>query len=332
MQALSPIRCPACGPMALPHQSHCQYCSARLNEVLPGEGPAVTTDAPAEKPPSDAKHCPGCDMALAENAVLCVECGYDLRLGMPRLTVVEKAKRPTRDERRRLWVARLPHVVRGLNLYSGRILLGMLGTVLLVGLEAIGSANKRAWSEEAPPSFVLAVAAAGALLLISVTVGLIGSALCLFVPSESEGRGPLALSLIIDLAGGALAIVAEVFNWDLLLSWTAGLCSWTLFILFLARLAAYVDRPSEAREARAILRFGLGLVVVSALMVGLMLLARNAFALGLIAVVLLALSAFLFVALQFGVLRLLESLRASMRVHVEEARRGLERNGSEEPA
>jgi len=318
--------------MALPHQSHCQYCSARLNEALPTEGAAATTDSPAEKPSADGKRCPTCGGALAEKAVLCVECGYDFRLGMPRLTVVEKVKRPTRDERRRLWVARLPHVVRGLNLYSARILLGMLSTVVLVGLEAIGSANKRAWSEEAPPWFVLAVAASGAMLLISVTVGLIGSGLCLFVPSESEGRGPLALSLIIDLVGGALAIVAEVFHWDPLFSSTAGLFAWTLFILFLTRLAAYIDRPSEEREARSILRFSLGLVGIAALVVGLMLLARNAFALGLIGVGLLALSGFLYVALQFGVLRLLESLRASMRLHVEEARRKLERRGSDEPA
>jgi hypothetical protein len=332
MQALSPIRCPACGQMALPHQSHCQYCSARLNEALPAEGAAATAEAPAEKPPTDGKRCPTCGAALAENAVLCVECGYDFRLGMPRLTVVEKVKRPTRDERRRLWVARLPHVVRGLNLYSARILLGMLGTVLLVGLEAIASANRRAWSEETPPWFILAVAVVVAILLTSVTLGLLGSVLCLFVPSESESRGPLALSLVMELAGGALAVVAEVLEWPLHFSWAAGLCSWALFILFLARLAAYIDRPSEEREARAILRFGLGLLGLAVLVVGLSVLAQNAFALGLVAVGLLALSAFMYVGLQFMVLRLLESLRASMRLHVDDARRELERRGSKEPA
>jgi len=48
----------------------------------PSCGAAVTIPAPgAEAPPSDGRTCPKCARPLAPEAVLCVNCGYDLRAG-----------------------------------------------------------------------------------------------------------------------------------------------------------------------------------------------------------------------------------------------------------
>ncbi len=48
----------------------------------PSCGAAVTIPAAgAEAPPADGRPCPGCARPLASEAVLCVNCGYDVRAG-----------------------------------------------------------------------------------------------------------------------------------------------------------------------------------------------------------------------------------------------------------
>ena len=92
---LGPVRCPACGQKALP-AARCLYCNARLNEAVLVE--PVADDAIPVAPLADEAiqatptiplrstegKCPSCDKALSAGAVLCIDCGYDLRTGRKR--------------------------------------------------------------------------------------------------------------------------------------------------------------------------------------------------------------------------------------------------------
>jgi hypothetical protein len=99
-------------------------------------------------------------------------------------------------------------------------------------------------------------------LLLSVVLGFLGSIFCLFVPSGSSARFVLALALLLDVVTVPLCVVAAILGWTPLTSWATGLCSWAFFMVFLIRLAAYLDRPGEAREGQTTLFYGLVLITL----------------------------------------------------------------------
>ena len=110
-----------------------------------------------------------------------------------------------------------------------------------------------------------------------------------------------------------------------LVYWAVGLGSWVLFMAFLARLAGFIDRPSEAREARTILLYGLLLVTVPATLGTSATLSRDPHTVGVVVVYLMPVFGALYFGVQFLLIRLLESLRASIRQQLDEARREEER-------
>ena len=81
------FNCPTCGksyrwkPEMAGRSAKCG-CGGKL--VVPGERPATvpasTTDAPTAKPQA-ASSCPSCAKPLVTGAVLCVNCGYNLKTG-----------------------------------------------------------------------------------------------------------------------------------------------------------------------------------------------------------------------------------------------------------
>ena len=88
-QPQGPRRCGACGEKALPKQTHCLHCKARLLSWPPpavAGADGIQSDSLPPSPRADGK-CPGCDKELPPTAVLCIECGYDLRTGRKRETV-----------------------------------------------------------------------------------------------------------------------------------------------------------------------------------------------------------------------------------------------------
>jgi hypothetical protein len=332
-------RCPTCGQCVLPHQSRCPDCNTRLTEAPPAEESAPAPEAagilPAQAPKGDTcaivdppspggRHCPGCGAALGEQAVLCVQCGYDFRLGKARATVVEHLKSETPQERRRRQVASFPQVLRGLILHAARILLRLLATVLIIGLtfyaaslEGVPTPGQRTFLEVG----LLGGVGVG---LLSEILGFAGSVLCLRLP-DSLARGLLVVNMVLGLAILPVGIVASILNWSPLLSWAMGLGSWVLFLVFLVRLARCIDRPSEAREARNILLFGLFL---DALPITLIMMASRfpdlLLTSGMLLICLLPIFAVLYFCLYFWVqvvllLRLLETLRGSLRQQIDEA-------------
>ncbi len=80
-QSLGPVRCPACGQKALPHQSRCLSCNALLEKAVPAEPSAGEAIQPAPLPllPIAEGKYPGCGHDLATEAVLCIQCGYNQR-------------------------------------------------------------------------------------------------------------------------------------------------------------------------------------------------------------------------------------------------------------
>jgi len=318
------------------------HCDARLNEVLPapeqephrpadepldvipvaepqGEGPAGT----AEEAISEGRRCPSCGAGLAASAVLCVKCGYDFRLGKARTTVSKKPKADGRRAPRRERESHFQPVLLGLTLHSTRILLALIATLLIVGLTAYASA-KVGVANDPPPWLALGLVAGVGLWLVSITVGFAGSILCLSVPAVSFGRRPLALALVLDVATLPAGVVAILLGWTPLLAWAVGLGSWALFIVFLIRLAAYIDRPSEAQEGRTLLLYGVILIAVSMTVSALTMVAKEASAVGLTIAILLGLAGGLYFRVQFFLYKLLESLRESIRQQLDEARRQAE--------
>ena len=102
------VQCPSCGQKALPMQTRCLHCNARLREPksdAPTDEYVIPFQADAPAPPmvADGK-CPGCGKDMAAAAVLCIDCGYDLRSGRKRETVhavAEQEPEPEAPRRKR---------------------------------------------------------------------------------------------------------------------------------------------------------------------------------------------------------------------------------------
>ncbi len=337
-----PTRCPTCGQRVLPHQSRCLDCNTRLTAAPPaGEpppeaqgrhaagivaarGPEGDTYAIADHPSLGGRRCPGCGAALGEQAVLCVQCGYDFRLGKARTTLVEKGEGETPREQLRRQAASLPQVLRGLTLHAARILLSLLATALILGLTLYAATRRGVPTPEQVAWLELGLLGGVGVWLLGVLLGLVGSVLCLWL-ADTPARLLLALALMLDLATLPVGIVAALLGWTALLSWAMGLGSWVLFLVFLVRLSGCIDRPSEAREARTILVYGLLLVTIPASLAAMAILSRDPRSVGVVFVYLMPVFVILYFWVQILLIRLLETLRGSVRQQIDEARREGER-------
>jgi predicted amidophosphoribosyltransferase len=71
------IECPACGqPIVIP----------ATDAVVADGMETVATDTPVEE---TGTLCPSCGAVIPEDAVLCVQCGYHLKLGKRMDTIIE---------------------------------------------------------------------------------------------------------------------------------------------------------------------------------------------------------------------------------------------------
>jgi hypothetical protein len=87
--------CPACGkqykwkPEMAGRTAKCA-CGAKL--TVPATAPVAASapsSAPAPAPSKTGRACPNCKSALPAGAVLCVNCGYNLKTGQTLSVVVE---------------------------------------------------------------------------------------------------------------------------------------------------------------------------------------------------------------------------------------------------
>lgn len=324
-----PVRCPACGQKALPMQTRCLHCNARLNEVMPAGPTAAAAVQAAEAvppPPSDGK-CPGCGMGLAEGAVLCVACGYDLRTGRKHATIhapVEEEGDPAPPRRKRRGRELLPagfgKVKLGLTLHYARLVLTLVGLLVFMGVVCYAGATR---ARAGDPGVTFGGLAAGGVCLLAALLGMIGSFLCLWVGRASRAWGFIFVSLLLDVLTLPVAAWLQVSGLPPLLAWVPAFFSWIFFMLFLRRLALYLDRPGEANECMALITRGVALLVGVPLL--LVLLAQVAFLygalardpsvlflLGAVSVVILIVQFVFLVKLFFSILGTIQTLRAAI--------------------
>jgi hypothetical protein len=261
-----PVRCPACGKQALPFETRCLHCNARLNEVLPAEPPAgaaVPAAPPAPPPVVDGK-CPGCGKDLAAGAVLCIECGYDVRTGHKRATVHAVADEepepaaPRQQRRREPLPAGLGRVQIGLGFHYARLVLALLAVLVLMALTGYGVATGARADD---PGLIVGGMAAAATVLLAAALGLVGSVLCLWVGRPSRAWGLIFASLLLDVLSLPLVVYLHLAELPPLPGWAVEFVSWVFFMLFLRRLAVYIDRPGEANELMALITRGVALLV-----------------------------------------------------------------------
>jgi hypothetical protein len=111
-------------------------------------------------------------------------------------------------------------------------------------------------------------------LFVQPGLGIAGCALCLGAPAESKSRRFILASLVLDLAtaaAGAVLLFAKkppetvallpAVEFAALLP----IFSWAFLMLFLWRLAWYLDQPDHAHDALVLLLKGAGLTVVGVL-------------------------------------------------------------------
>jgi hypothetical protein len=266
-QPLGPVRCPACGRQALPLQTRCLHCNARIQKGLQAETTApeaIQPTVPDPLPTADGK-CPGCGRSLPAQAVLCIECGYDLRTGGRRETVHALAVQAggpdalgARQTGRRELPAGFSVVQRGLGFHYARLVLTLLALLVLMGLVCYGATTKARADDEG--LWIGGLAALG-IVVLAALFGLVGSLLCLWVSGDSPAWWLIFLSLLLDVLTLPLAVYLQMAGRPPLLGWVVAFVSWLLFMLFLCRLARGIDRPGEANELMALITRGVALLV-----------------------------------------------------------------------
>jgi hypothetical protein len=263
---------------------------------------------------------------LTAEAVLCVECGYDLRLGKSRATVVQKLKREGERVPAHELVSGFPYVLLGLTFRSASILLGLLGGVAITGVTMYAAAKHLQPGKPMPVWFSVLILAGLGLWLLGVLFGLGGSVLCLGVPRQARCRLLLVLTLTLEVATLPLGVIAELLHWTPLLALAGGICSWIIFIAFLSRLAAYVERPTEAREARTALLYASILVAAPVGLATALAWSDPGDVAGPAVALILFVSSIAYGRVQYGLLGLLQTLRESLRMQIDQAKREVQQD------
>ena len=147
----------------------------------------------------------------------------------------------------------MSRVATGLSLvYWGiaLIMISIIGTGVMVPLMMRGSGVGTVG--------VLALAL-GLGMMLGVFLGLIGRICCLAIPQESQARGLIYAAVAFDLAaiaGGGLSYIFVIPFWPQRLGNLLTLIATVLFVLFLNRVSAYIQRPDLAGAAKSLVVMG----------------------------------------------------------------------------
>ena len=152
-----------------------------------------------------------------------------------------------------------------------------------------------------------------ALLVASSLLSMIGRILCLSVPKEVGASGLIYAAVALDVSS-LFAAVSRMIPGLPNFSGFTGLLSvaaMVFFLIFLKKLAVFINDSESAARASSLLNLGIGLVIVMVAMIVLPLVSLQAFALGP------ALLAFVLMVVGFFIYnRLLSGLRKSLGVKV----------------
>jgi hypothetical protein len=124
--------------------------------------------------------------------------------------------------------------------------------------------------------FVVSAIAGFLISFIAPILGLVGSALCLWVPAQSGGKGFIIASLALDGVALVMGLVLRLVGLAMDnpipglvgvgFSYLLGCFAWAMFMVFLGRVCAYIDQPKMAEESGNLLIQGAVIMAVSPLL------------------------------------------------------------------
>jgi hypothetical protein len=100
------------------------------------------------------------------------------------------------------------------------------------------------------------------LVFLHTVLGIAGSLLCLWVPRESKAQGFMIASMVLDLSGLGVGLLVTLAGLPPVISGPLGLVAWILFMLYLRKLAFYLNANDCADLARGIIFQGVALLFV----------------------------------------------------------------------
>ncbi len=148
-----------------------------------------------------------------------------------------------------------------------------------------------------------------ALVVASSLLSMIGRILCLSVPKEVGASGLIYAAVALDVSSLFAAVSRMIPGLPNFSGFTGllSLAAMVFFLIFLKKLAVFINDSESAARASSLLNLGIGLVVVMVAMIVLPLVSLQAFALGP------ALLAFVLMVVGFFIYnRLLSGLRKSL--------------------
>ncbi len=148
-----------------------------------------------------------------------------------------------------------------------------------------------------------------ALVVASSLLNMIGRILCLSVPKEVGASGLIYAAVALDVSSLFAAVSRMIPGLPNFSGFTGllSLAAMVFFLIFLKKLAVFINDSESAARASSLLNLGIGLVVVMVAMIVLPLVSLQAFALGP------ALLAFVLMVVGFFIYnRLLSGLRKSV--------------------
>ena len=148
-----------------------------------------------------------------------------------------------------------------------------------------------------------------AIVVASSLLSMIGRILCLSVPKEVGASGLIYTAVALDVSSLFAAVSRMIPGLPNFSGFTGllSLAAMVFFLIFLKKLAVFINDSESAARASSLLNLGIGLVVVMVAMIVLPLVSLQAFALGP------ALLAFVLMVVGFFIYnRLLSGLRKSL--------------------
>ena len=271
------VKCPKCGsPLKIPDAGQASKPAQPKPQPKPQQQKQRPAEAAAPGPISDPMGdllddagldgksppnlCPGCRVVMPQGAIVCMQCGYNQKLGR-KMETVHESEEPDVAEG---GLASAPHqaapakgslslVALGLNL----ILLGIAIVCLmpLLIFLAVFVAPLR------PLLVIVPLGMIGGSLL-----GIVGRVLCLTVPKASGAKELIIVAIIMEFGALGISVAGMVTTVSQVVDMVGGLLSLAAtvaFLLFLKRLADYLRRSDLAQRAQTLIVGGICLLGIS---------------------------------------------------------------------
>ncbi|MFK7789904.1 MAG: hypothetical protein AB8C95_10495 [Phycisphaeraceae bacterium] len=213
-------------------------------------------DAVADMPASPANHavpatngkCPSCNSPVREGAMLCLNCGFNMAEGKkieaPKVTAMPVAEK--KAMRRELAGMKWVRIGLWLNLISILLVMAIVPVPIAAALMGI--------------NFYLVIEI---IAYSSLTIGTLGSLLCLTAPKESGGRPILLISMALSIGTTIWLLMIDFGPLSDDYDWAIGIVSdlaTVLFLYFFVVLARYLEFDQITERAEKV--FGQYIVIV----------------------------------------------------------------------